>query len=204
MSGGGTATLANGTYCFHNVTVSGGSTLIINGPVMMNVTGKFTDSGGSLQNTSYIPANLQVTSSYTGSNGVTVSGTSATYIMHLCSGHRPYGLGRRAALRLAGRQDAHSLWKLADSPRPGLAMLAVAGFRANTNPIKIGPAQAGPFSTSISSAEAGASPAWSERASVTAEQRQGCPSLRILRRAGTKRREKRVRDQKSESLINHR
>src|SRR4029077_15285279 len=34
--------------------------------------------GGSLQNTSLIPLNLQVSSSYTGSNGVTVSGSSAT------------------------------------------------------------------------------------------------------------------------------
>jgi uncharacterized repeat protein (TIGR01451 family) len=81
VSGGGTATLANGSYCFHNVTVSGGSTLVINGPVKISVTGKFVDSGGSLQNTSYNPANLQVTSSYTGSNGVTISGTSAAYIM---------------------------------------------------------------------------------------------------------------------------
>ena len=80
VSGGGTATLASGTYCFNNVTVSGGSTLRINGSVIINVTGKFTDSGGSLQNTSYIPFNLQVASSYTGSNGVTVSGTSATYL----------------------------------------------------------------------------------------------------------------------------
>ena len=80
VSGGGTAILANGSYCFNNVTVSGGSTLVINGPVKISVTGKFVDSGGSLQNTSYIPANLQVTSSYTGSNGVTVSGTSSTYI----------------------------------------------------------------------------------------------------------------------------
>ncbi len=80
VSGGGTATLASGTYCFNNVTVSGGSTLRINGSVIINVTGKFTDSGGSLQNPSYIPFNLQVASSYTGSNGVTVSGTSATYL----------------------------------------------------------------------------------------------------------------------------
>jgi uncharacterized repeat protein (TIGR01451 family) len=80
VSGGGTATLAAGTYCFNNVTVSGGSTLAISGAVIINVTGKFTDSGGSLQNPSQIPSNLQVFSSYTGSNGVTVSGTSATYM----------------------------------------------------------------------------------------------------------------------------
>ncbi len=80
VSGGGSATLAGGTYCFNNVTVSGGSTLAFSGPVMINVTGKFVDSGGSLQNPSLIPFNLQVSSSYTGSNGVTVSGTSATYM----------------------------------------------------------------------------------------------------------------------------
>jgi hypothetical protein len=80
VSGGGMATMAAGTYCFNNVTVSGGSTLAFSGAVIMNVTGKFTDSGGSLQNPSMIPANLQVFCSYTGSNGVTVSGTSATYM----------------------------------------------------------------------------------------------------------------------------
>jgi hypothetical protein len=80
VSGGGTATMGPGTYCFNNVTVSGGSTLAFNGAVIINVTGKFTDSGGSLANLSGIPSNLQVFSSYTGSNGVTVSGTSATYM----------------------------------------------------------------------------------------------------------------------------
>jgi uncharacterized repeat protein (TIGR01451 family) len=80
VSGGGMATMGHGTYCFNNVTVSGGSTLAFSDAVIMNVTGKFTDSGGSLQNPSLIPANLQVFSSYTGSNGVTVSGTSATYM----------------------------------------------------------------------------------------------------------------------------
>jgi hypothetical protein len=80
VSGGGMATMAAGTYCFNNVTVSGGSTLAFSGAVIMNVNGKFTDSGGSLQNPSLIPANLQVFCSYTGSNGVTVSGTSSTYM----------------------------------------------------------------------------------------------------------------------------
>jgi uncharacterized repeat protein (TIGR01451 family) len=80
VGGGNTATLAAGTYCFNNVTVSGGSTLRFTGQVVINVTGKFVDSGGSLQNTSLIPLNLQVSSSYTGNNGVTVSGASATYI----------------------------------------------------------------------------------------------------------------------------
>jgi hypothetical protein len=80
VSGGNTATLDPGSYCFNNVTISGGSTLGITGAVKISVTGKFVDSGGSIQNPSHIPANLQVFSSYTGSNGVTVSGASATYM----------------------------------------------------------------------------------------------------------------------------
>jgi hypothetical protein len=52
--------------------------------------------------------------------------------------------------KLAGRQDARSLWKLDDPPGPGLArrlvsLWTVAGLRANANPKKTGPAQAGPF-----------------------------------------------------------
>jgi len=33
-----------------------------------------------VQNSTYIPANLQVVSSYTGNNGVSVSGGSSTYL----------------------------------------------------------------------------------------------------------------------------
>jgi len=80
VNGNGTATLANGTYCFHNVSVSGGATLRVNGPVTINVTGTFTTSGNSLQNSTLVPANLQVVSSYTGNNGVSVSGGSSTYL----------------------------------------------------------------------------------------------------------------------------
>jgi hypothetical protein len=47
VSGGGTATLANGSYCFKNLTVSGGSTLRVNGQVMISVTGQFNTTGGS-------------------------------------------------------------------------------------------------------------------------------------------------------------
>ena len=80
VSGGGTATLAAGNYCFHSVTVSGGSTLSVNGAVSISVTGQFNTSGGSIQNTTNIPANLQVSSSYTGNNGVTVSGGSGAFM----------------------------------------------------------------------------------------------------------------------------
>jgi len=80
VNANGTATLANGTYCFHNVSVNGGATLRVNGPVTINVTGTFTASGNCLQNSTLIPANLQLVSSYTGNNGVSVSGGSSTYL----------------------------------------------------------------------------------------------------------------------------
>jgi hypothetical protein len=80
VNANGTATLANGTYCFHNVSVNGNAILRVNGPVTINVTGTFTTSGNALQNSTNIPANLQVVSSYTGNNGVSVSGGSATYL----------------------------------------------------------------------------------------------------------------------------
>jgi hypothetical protein len=125
VSGGGTATLASGTYCFNNVTVSGGSTLqinTVNGPVIINVTGKFTDSGGSLQNPSAIPFNLQVASSYTGSNGVTVSGTSATYLsiyapgtdLTVSGGGPLYGALVCRALTVSGNSFVHEDLALPD------------------------------------------------------------------------------------------
>ena len=115
VSGGGMATMIAGTYCFNNVTVSGGSTLAFSGAVKMNITGKFTDSGGSLQNPSLIPANLQVFSSYTGSNGVTVSGTSATYMaiyapgtdVTVSGGGAYFGSLVGQTLRVSGNSQVH-------------------------------------------------------------------------------------------------
>jgi hypothetical protein len=80
VSGQGAATLANGTYCFHNVTVSGGATLAVNGPVQINLTGQLNGSGGSFLNRTYVPANLKIASSYAGGNGVTLSGGSSAYM----------------------------------------------------------------------------------------------------------------------------
>jgi hypothetical protein len=80
VSGGKTATLADGTYCFHSVTLSGGSTLSVGGPVKLVVNGVFNASGGALVNSTHIPANLQISSSYAGANGVTLSGGSGAYL----------------------------------------------------------------------------------------------------------------------------
>ena len=73
VSGGNTATLAAGTYYFHNVTLSGGATLKVSGLVVIHLMGTFTNSGGSMTSNS-VPGNLQIISSYTGGNGVTFSG----------------------------------------------------------------------------------------------------------------------------------
>jgi hypothetical protein len=122
VSGGGTATMGPGTYCFNNVTVSGGSTLRFTGQVVINVTGKFVDSGGSLQNTSLIPLNLQVSSSYTGSNGVTVSGSSATYMtiyapgtdVQITGGGPFYGALVGKTLTISGGSSVHEDLALPD------------------------------------------------------------------------------------------
>jgi len=80
VSGGNTATLAEGTYCFRNVTLSGGSVLAVAGPVKIVVTGKVNASGGTFVNATRIPANLQLASSYTGASGVTLSGGAKAYM----------------------------------------------------------------------------------------------------------------------------
>jgi hypothetical protein len=77
-SGGGNITLPNGTFCFWKLTLSGSSTLTVNGPVTMNLTGPSTLSGGGVQNTTHIPANLKIYSSDT--NTLVVSGGSGAYM----------------------------------------------------------------------------------------------------------------------------
>jgi hypothetical protein len=77
LSGGKTATLAEGTYCFHNVSLSGGSTLNVSGPVVIVLTGTLVTTGGSSFNTAgKIPGNLRISSSYAGTNGVSFGGGS--------------------------------------------------------------------------------------------------------------------------------
>ncbi len=75
-----TATIANGTYCLSAITLSGGGSLAVNGPVQINVTGKVNTSGGSVQNTTHLAANLQIFSSYAGNNAFVLSGGSGAYM----------------------------------------------------------------------------------------------------------------------------
>jgi hypothetical protein len=74
VKGGKTATLAAGTYCFHNVTVAGGATLRIDGAVVLRLTGNLAVGGGSTTATvSAAPGDLQVRSSSTAAGGVSIA-----------------------------------------------------------------------------------------------------------------------------------
>jgi uncharacterized repeat protein (TIGR01451 family) len=82
LSGVNIATLANGTYCFHNVTLTNSAQLKVNGPVVIKITGTLNTSGAtSLTNTTAIPSNLRILSSYTGSNGVSFTNSTTVYLV---------------------------------------------------------------------------------------------------------------------------
>jgi hypothetical protein len=80
---GHTAHIAPGTYCFHSITLGTGAVLntgavsLTSKPVVIKLTGPLTASAGYLKNASPVPAKLQIVSSYTGSNGVSLLGGSA-------------------------------------------------------------------------------------------------------------------------------
>ncbi len=78
VSKGNTVTLASGSYCFNFVTLSDGSTLKVNGPVKINMTGAFTASGGGVINPTLIPSNLQILMS-SNNVGMTLIDVSSAY-----------------------------------------------------------------------------------------------------------------------------
>lgn len=82
LSGVNIATLANGTYCFNNVTLTNSAQLKVNGPVVIKLTGTLNASGASsINNTTNIPSNLRILSSYTGSSGVTLGNSTNVYMV---------------------------------------------------------------------------------------------------------------------------
>jgi hypothetical protein len=82
LSGTNVATLANGSYCFNNITLTNSAQLKVNGPVVIRLTGTLNASGASsINNTTAIPANLRILSSYTGSNGVSLTNAANTYMV---------------------------------------------------------------------------------------------------------------------------
>jgi hypothetical protein len=79
---GNVVTFPNGAYCFHNFTVSGGASVRVTSGslVKLYISGILSASGGSFSNLSNIPAELEIFSSYTQSNGVYISGGSKSYL----------------------------------------------------------------------------------------------------------------------------
>jgi hypothetical protein len=74
LSGVNNATLSNGTYCFHNLTLTNSARLKVDGPVIIKLTGALNIGGASsFCNTTEIPGNLRILSSYSGVNGVTIN-----------------------------------------------------------------------------------------------------------------------------------
>ena len=82
LSGVQVATLANGTYCFHNLSVSNSAQLKVNGPVTIKLTGTLSAGGaGRLNNTTLIPGNLRILSSYSGAGGVSFTNSTSAYLV---------------------------------------------------------------------------------------------------------------------------
>lgn len=82
LSGVNIATLANGTYCFHNLSLTNSAQLKINGPVTIKLTGTLSTGGASnVNNTTLIPGNLRILSSYSGSNGVSFGNSTNAYLV---------------------------------------------------------------------------------------------------------------------------
>jgi hypothetical protein len=85
LGGGTTAHLQRGTYNLNSLTLSGKSVLYVDsGPVVVNLAGALSGgtpamdvTGGSIQNPTGIPANLQFI--YAGSRGMNLSGGSGSY-----------------------------------------------------------------------------------------------------------------------------
>ena len=80
VNGGSNVALADGTYCFHNIAISGNATVTVSGPVSIRLTGTVQVNGGSVVNTTQAPDKLQIASSYAGANGVKIAGNTAAYL----------------------------------------------------------------------------------------------------------------------------
>lgn len=124
VNGNRTATLAAGSYCFHNLTLSGGGRLTASGPVTVRLTGQLSANGNSSAGAGGIPSNLQVLSSYAGGEGVVLSGTTDLYMtiyapqagVSLNGGPQLYGSVLGKTLSLTGNPSLHFDSQLAATP----------------------------------------------------------------------------------------
>jgi Flp pilus assembly protein TadG len=83
LSGGDSLTLPGGTYYFSTLTLSGGCSITVSSAVKIYCTGNIDTSGGSIDNTTAIPSNLQL---YTTGSKCVLSGASQTYAVVYCPG----------------------------------------------------------------------------------------------------------------------
>jgi len=76
LSGNESLTLSTGTYYFTSFSMSGNSTLNINGSVVIYCTGNFTQTGGSISNLGHKPRDFQI---YCSGSSVELKGSSVFY-----------------------------------------------------------------------------------------------------------------------------
>jgi hypothetical protein len=80
-SGSDAIILANGTYCFSSVELTGNSTLTVTGPVAIYLTAASSFAGGGIVNTTANVENLRVVSSLSSSDvGITVANGIGGYM----------------------------------------------------------------------------------------------------------------------------
>jgi PilX N-terminal len=119
VSGGGTAILAPGSYCWAGIKVGGGSTLQVTGLTTITSNGPISFSGGSLVNTTCLPSNLTLISAYqssnSDSNALVLSGGTGAYMtvyaptaaVTLSGGSNFYGAIVSESLNDSGGTDLH-------------------------------------------------------------------------------------------------
>ena len=88
IQGGAVVTLPGGTpgnpavYTMNSLSLAGGASLVVNGPVVINIAGvgqqnPIDFTGGSFQNNTYVPGDFVM--NYGGTNNISVQGGSAAY-----------------------------------------------------------------------------------------------------------------------------
>jgi hypothetical protein len=115
VTGGDTLTLPAGTYCFHSLSLTGNSTIRVTGKVIIRLTGELNATGGSFVNTTQIPSNLQIASSYAGANGVAIGGGTYSYLtvyapktsVTITGGSPFFGAALGKSLTVSGNSQVH-------------------------------------------------------------------------------------------------
>ena len=143
VSAGKTAHINPGTYCFNSITLGAGAVLntgsvsLTAHPIVIKLTGQLNAGTGYLKNAAPLPGKLQIVSSYTGSNGVSLLGGGAvnTSFLYLTvyapgtnvalSGGTAFGALLGKTLTLAANTNLH--FDTASLTTPWAATLGLCG-----------------------------------------------------------------------------